>query len=102
MDNDYFRIDENGLFHIDSDGFLHSENDKPACIKKIGKMLMEIEWYKHGKLHRNGDKPAVFGPHYKEWHRDGHRYKDKFFYTKEDNDLYRKCKEEIERKNENE
>lgn len=31
------------------------------------------EWYRHGQLHRDGDKPAVIHRYYCEWHVNGVR-----------------------------
>ena len=44
----------NSIFTVDSNNFLHSYDNKPA-LENNGEKL----WYKHGKLHRKGDKPAV-------------------------------------------
>ena len=35
------------------------------------------EWYRHGKLHRDGDKPAIEDADGgREWYRDGKRHRD--------------------------
>ncbi len=52
----YRKISNNGHFvSYDEYGRLHSFNDKPAKVLASG----ETHWYKDGKLHRDGDKPAV-------------------------------------------
>jgi hypothetical protein len=42
----------------DEDGKLHREGDLPAVIRNDGTR----GWYKHGKVHRDGDMPAIEHP----------------------------------------
>lgn len=56
-------------------GELHSYNDKPARTFADGGK----EWYKNGKSHRGGDKPAIISVAGKSWWKNGelHRAGDK-------------------------
>ena len=54
-------------------GKLHRDGDKPAIICHDGTR----KWYKNGKLHRDGDEPAVI--HHdgtKEWYKNGKLHRD--------------------------
>ena len=56
----------------DERGEYHSYNGKPARV-----YWGISEWYKHGKLHREGDLPAVEGSRgHKEWWVDGRRHRE--------------------------
>lgn len=55
----------------DAEGKLHSEGDEPALV-----MNWQSRWYKHGQLHRDGDKPAIDSRDRKEYFRDGRRHRD--------------------------
>ena len=57
-------------------GKRHREGDKPAIIYSNG----DKEWYKNGDYHREGDKPAIiYSTGYKAWYENGeyHREGDK-------------------------
>lgn len=55
------------------DGQLHSPNDfTPAFDQE-----REKRWYKHGLLHRAGDRPAVVTPRMCCWFMEGKRHRDK-------------------------
>ena len=43
------------IITVDEDGFLHSFDDKPAYTAIYSDFA---EWWNHGELHREGDKPA--------------------------------------------
>jgi hypothetical protein len=47
----------NGLREWFRSGKLHREGDQPAVILPDGSRL----WYREGELHRDGDRPAVIG-----------------------------------------
>lgn len=49
----WIRTNENDLYCY-KNGRLHRDGDKPAVIDACGRF-----WYKNGNLHRDGDKPAV-------------------------------------------
>ena len=56
----------------DEQGKYHSYGGNPARV-----YWGTSEWYKHGKLHREGDLPAVEGPRgHKEWWIDGRRHRE--------------------------
>jgi hypothetical protein len=52
-------------------GRLHRDGDKPAIIRVDGTQ----HWFKDGKRHRGGDNPAViWADGRKEWYRNGEKY----------------------------
>jgi hypothetical protein len=56
------------------EGKLHRGGDKPAVKDADGYRA----WYKDGKLHRDGDRPAVKYPNgTREWYKDGVKYTPK-------------------------
>jgi hypothetical protein len=58
----------------DENGELHSHNDEPAFIKRDHGSKV---WYNHGKIHRDGDKPAYISPDgIKMWFKDGKKHRD--------------------------
>ena len=59
--SDYYIMNDFKISTVDSNGFLHSFDDKPALIWKNSLEINDIwfvEWFKHGKTHREGNKPA--------------------------------------------
>jgi len=49
-------------------GKLHRDGDKPAVVYAHGDQC----WYKNGELHRDGDKPAiVYVNGFKAWYKNG-------------------------------
>ena len=56
----------------DEEGELHSEDDHPARIKG-----QELQWWKHGLLHRDNGKPAILNTssNRKEYYVDGKRHR---------------------------
>lgn len=78
--------------YIDEHGNEHSINDQPACTLYYEDGLPWFEdWYRHGRLHRDDDKPArkeyVFGKLFREtWCQNGfvHRDNDKPAYREYD------------------
>ena len=57
----------------DAEGETHRDHDLPAVVHEGGRML---EWWEHGRLHREGDKPASISPdgmHEWYWHGELHR-----------------------------
>ena len=56
-------------------GKLHREGDLPAVIMNDGK---SFEWWVNGKRHREGDQPAVIysADPYKAWYVNGVRHRD--------------------------
>jgi hypothetical protein len=48
---------------------LHRDEDKPAIIWPSG----QVEYYKNGKCHREGNKPAVAIGHCQKWYKHGVR-----------------------------
>ena len=58
----------------DENGELHSYNDEPAKVYWGNR-----EWYVHGKLHRDGDLPAVISARGdKEWYKNGKLHRDNY------------------------
>jgi hypothetical protein len=54
-------------------GKLHRDNDKPAMMWVDGRQ----EWYQHNKRHRDNDKPAViWADGSQAWYQHGKRYRD--------------------------
>lgn len=54
------------------EGKLHREGDKPAIIYKNGTQ----EWYIKGLLHRENDKPAIIRNNgFEEWYLNGARHR---------------------------
>lgn len=54
---------------------MHSrDNDRPAEVWSTG----YVAWHRHGKLHRDCDKPAIMNPAYgtMEWYQRGKRHRD--------------------------
>lgn len=50
------KVDEKGYTSTFLDGELHSFNDRPSLASADGSVM---KWHKNGKVHREGDKPAV-------------------------------------------
>jgi hypothetical protein len=56
-------------------GLLHSYEDEPAIIADNGTYKV---WYKQGKIHREGDLPAITrNEQYQEWYRNGRLHRDR-------------------------
>ena len=56
------------------DGKLHRDGDLPAVVAADGAVQ---EWFKYGKRHRDGDLPAaVDADNYQTWYQDGTRHRD--------------------------
>jgi hypothetical protein len=54
-------------------GKLHLAGDKPAVERADG----DLEWYKEGKLHRDGDLPAIeYASGTRFWYKDGKQHRD--------------------------
>jgi len=51
----YDTIVKDSIKYTRCNGIIHSRNDEPAVIYPSG----DKEWYRYGKLHRDGDEPAV-------------------------------------------
>ena len=66
--------DELGKTWHDEAGAQHRDFDLPAVITTSGHAL----WFRHGKLHRDGDKPAYISRTKQHWIQDGefHREND--------------------------
>jgi len=55
------------------EGKLHRDGDQPATIYADGTQ----EWWKEGKFHREGDQPAVIRANgSQEWYNEGQRHRD--------------------------
>ena len=55
-------------------GLLHSYDDSPAVVADNGTYKV---WYKQGKIHREGDLPAITrNEQYQEWYRYGELHRD--------------------------
>ena len=64
----------NGTRFWYKDGKLHRAGDKPAVEWDDGTRY----WYKDGKMHRAGDKPAIeYASGAREWYRNGVKYTPK-------------------------
>ena len=60
----------------DRRGEYHSYDGKSARVYWRGGGVIS-EWYKHGKIHREGDLPAAEGPRgHKEWWIDGRLHRE--------------------------
>ena len=62
------------LCTLDENDRYHSYNNLPAFIQKDNKCC---KWYKHGRIHRENDEPAIiYSTGVKMWYKDGklHRY----------------------------
>lgn len=75
-------VQENGLWiyktFMDRERkVLHSFNDEPSMIKidQFGGTIVEC-WHWNGKLHRNGDKPAVVGGFHRNWYQYGNLHRE--------------------------
>lgn len=67
-----FRRSDGTEVHVEK-GKLHRDGDEPAVIHADGVK----EWWKNGKYHRNGDGPAIIYPSgTKEWWKNGERHRD--------------------------
>jgi hypothetical protein len=54
-------------------GKMHRDGDKPALIYPGGTSC----WFKYGELHRDGDKPAIiFADGSRNWYKHGKRHRD--------------------------
>jgi hypothetical protein len=57
----------------DADGKLHRDGDSPAVVSTHGDQC----WYQHGKRHRDGDLPAVVDAYgTKAWYKHGEFHRD--------------------------
>lgn len=77
----------NGTVHTYVNGQLHSVNDEPSKYRKI---MGEAYWHNKGKLHRDGDKPALTRDYQyevksrdqkiilkeREWYKKGKKHRD--------------------------
>lgn len=53
-------------------GLVHRDNDLPAIVYDDG----THEWYRYGKLHRDGGRPAIIAYDELGWFRHGVPYRD--------------------------
>jgi len=66
-------VADNGTYKVwYKQGKIHREGDLPAITRN------EIyqEWYKEGELHRDGDLPAIQGNNMREWYKNGKLHRD--------------------------
>ena len=57
-------------------GLLHSYDDEPAIVADNGTYKV---WYKQGKIHREGDLPAITRNEiYQEWYKEGELHRDNY------------------------
>ena len=67
------KVDSNGAQQWFKDGKLHREGDQPACIWADGTK----KWFKEGKLHREGDQPAIVRSNGKKyWYKGGKLHRE--------------------------
>ena len=68
-------IDEFGICTWYKDGKLHRDGDLPAVVYPNGGGQ---QWFTDGKLHRDGDMPAIMWPNKggKRWYKDGKLHRD--------------------------
>ena len=66
-------VDEYGTIRYYKDGKFHRDGDKPAVIYSDGTKF----YYKNGKKHRDGDKPAALDLNgYEAYYKNGERHRD--------------------------
>ena len=66
-------VDKHGTTRYYKNGKYHRDGDKPAVIWSDG----TTRYYKNGELHRDGDEPAVIYPHgTKEYYKNGELHRD--------------------------
>jgi len=69
--HEYVIDDLGNKYTYDENRKLHSYSDLPALI-----MFGVKSWYKHGKLHRDNNLPAIIGKYGKKtWYENGKRIK---------------------------
>ena len=72
-ENDFPALEEDNYMAWYRDGKLHREGDRPAVICLDGSRY----WFINGKLHRDGDLPAIEFVHlYKQWYKNGKLHRE--------------------------
>jgi antitoxin component YwqK of YwqJK toxin-antitoxin module len=72
-DSDEYIKRPNGIQEWFKDGKLHREGDQPSVIGYAG----SFAWHKNGKLHREGDRPAIICENGdKFWFREGKKHRE--------------------------
>ncbi len=69
-------VSDNTTIYV-KDGIIHRDDNKPAIEVNINYLYGRQEWRKEGKLHREGDLPAIEHVNgSKEWYKDGDLHRD--------------------------